>query len=153
MRMVTVRHKPRQKQVYCFSVPSALAPYLGNANGTRGTCITRKGIQPGTIVGDSMEGSEAMRFAKENGAHFPLASITSVRKMLPIDQIRVPGYLLNSRPRAEKLQQRRAEYESTGEFSTAIRIDAMSGELLDGYTAYVAAKQMGLNKLHCWVSM
>lgn len=146
MKAVLVEHTGNGKP-YCFSLPDWFDKDV--PLGTNVVCRTRRGITRGMTVSNVYEGDFAREAAIYNGAKFPLAKIEQVQLCVKPDDIVVPGIFKNSNPSARKLQRRRDEHAKYGKFLTPVVV-SRRGVLQDGYTAYLVAKELGIDFTAWW---
>lgn len=78
-----------------------------------------------------------------SGATFPLRKIVATTVNIALDSIVIPNYMVRSRPSDEKIAKRFMEYYHNKRFNTNVVV-AENGVLVDGYTAYLVAKVLGL---------
>ena len=69
-----------------------------------------------------------------------------IKDEISIDLIKIRSDFERVKPRRDKLKERIAYYEKTGEFYTPIVIDD-ENVLVDGYISYIIAKRYGKNKV------
>lgn len=67
-------------------------------------------------------------------------------RTLPIEEIKVPTAFAQTTPGRNKVEMRKAFYKIAGKFDKEIIVDR-KGYLFDGYSAYIAAKELGLDKV------
>lgn len=70
----------------------------------------------------------------------------AVYHYIPLNSIRIPKYMSRTRPKDEKIAKRFLEFYHTGRFDTNIALDE-NGVLVDGYSAYLVARRIGLSYL------
>lgn len=155
MKVAMVKHSKDGKTLW-FEVPEELEDKIDD--GTRVVCDTVRGQQPGFAVGRPLDSDSVHDIMEKSGAVFPLRKILSVKgagtektegvtlKKVPMENIKVHGYLLSSKPSNSKIAKRFMEYYHTGGFRTRV-IVTERGVLKDGYTAYLAAKTLRLPAL------
>lgn len=67
-------------------------------------------------------------------------------RILPIEDIKIPEAFAQTTPGRNKVEMRKAFYKVAGKFDKEIIVDR-KGCLFDGYSAYIAAKELGLDKV------
>lgn len=67
-------------------------------------------------------------------------------RTLPIEDIKIPEAFAQTTPGRNKVEMRKAFYKVAGKFDKEIIVDR-KGYLFDGYSAYIAAKELGLDKV------
>jgi hypothetical protein len=67
-------------------------------------------------------------------------------RILPIEDIKIPEAFAQTTPRMEKVEKAKAFYGVTRQFDKPVLIDR-NGYIFDGYARFVAAKELGLDKV------
>lgn len=147
MNIILVKH-PDSAKLYCFSVPDHLATSV--RRGSKVICNTARGMKVGIAMTGVITGDGAEDVAKLHCAHFPLAEIDSVLVSIPMDEIEIPDYIAKSIPATEKIAKRLDEYRKRRAFFTTVAINC-EHELIDGYSAYLVAKMLGLKYLPVYI--
>lgn len=142
MNVVLVQHGSQQSKKYCFEVPDSLLSKVQLR--AEVVCDTRRGYTHGHIVSDVADGEAAEHMIAENGATLPLKSIFAVVDNVAIHGIRIPIWMELSKPNQYKIEKRKQELETYGCVRTKVRTDE-NGILQDGYTAYLACKNKGMD--------
>lgn len=143
MKVAMVKHTPCGK-VFWFQIPERLVGKL--KPGSRVACRTARGRRYGTIVAADLEEQDVKEIMLASGATFPLAKIEATTKQILVSIIKIPEYMARTKPSDEKIAKRFLEFYHTGQFNTNIALDD-SGVLVDGYSAYLVAKWLGLPSL------
>lgn len=155
MKVAMVKHHKNGK-TFWFEVPKELEGQI--EDGVCVVCDTVRGKQPGFVVGRPLDSDSVRDIMEKSGAAFPLRMTLSVKstdaakpvdvtlRKIPMEKIKVPGYLLSSKPGNSKIAKRFMEYYHTGGFRTRVIVTGR-GVLKDGYTAYLAAKTLRLPSL------
>ena len=134
MKYALIKHHENSEKSYWFRVPRIIESRI--LVGMEVYCDTKLGCEWGRIVDlkDSVEGIN------------PCKNIMAVKEFIPIFDIKISKRMQRSRPKEDKLVKRREEYKNTGRFNTRIFI-RNDGLLLDGYTAYLVAVELGHSAL------
>ncbi len=140
MNIVFVQHIGSPKE-YCFSVPDHLTGVV--KRGMRVMCKTARGEEIGIVKTGVITGDGAADIAKLHGAHFPLAEIDAAYASIPMDRIKISARMRDTIPATEKITQRIEEYKKDHAFHTGVALNS-AGELVDGYSAYLVARMLGL---------
>lgn len=143
MKVAMVKHTPCGK-VFWFQIPEHLVGKL--EPGSRVACHTMRGRQYGTIVAADLNERDVKEIMLASGATFPLAKIEAAARQVLVNDIKIPEYMARTKPSDEKIAKRFLEFYHTGQFNTNIALDD-SGVLVDGYSAYLVAKWLGLPSL------
>lgn len=155
MNIVGVKHKPKDK-IYWFEAPHDKIEFEGISLGDSCMCLTKKGHQVGWIVAkiEDATGDEVKAITRRS----ELSHILGVWKNVQINDIKIPEDFTKTTPRRSKITLRREEFLMNGSFGTNVTIkynsvyrDTISHPLLvDGYTAYLVAKELGHKTLRCY---
>lgn len=143
MKLVAVRHQPNHINVWWFSVSDKLCDKV--TVGSNVLCLTKNGPSEGEVLG-ILECESQTEAALVTGNCCKLKPVIAVNTDLEIDKIKIPERFSDSMPSSEKILRRIEDLSTTGKFNTPV-IFSSSGELKDGYTAYIAAKLLGLTTL------
>lgn len=143
MKVAMVKHSPNGK-VFWFETPKYLEGLL--TTGSRVACDTNRGRQYGVIVGANLDEKDVLEVMTASGATLPLRKIIATARMVPIDKIKIPEYMKRTKPRDEKIAKRFLEFYHTGQFDTNVALSD-DGTLVDGYSAYLVARTVGLSLL------
>lgn len=141
MKVALVKHTPAG-QVFWFGIPEHLVNDVHP--GSRVACDTARGRKFGVVVGSPLNEEDVKEVAIASGAVFPLRQISAVATKVPMQNIKIPGYMARANPRDEKISKRFLEVYHNGEFNTSIVVNK-SGMLVDGYSAYLVAKKLGFD--------
>lgn len=144
MKAVMVKHTNEGK-VFWFEAPEPLCERI--EPGIQVVCDTVKGRQYGFAVSAPMELDDVRETAAMCGAKFPLRKILAVARPISMDNIKIPDYMKNSPPSDQKIAKRLLEFYHTGQFRTFVSVRP-DGTLIDGYTAYLVAKRMELDRIY-----
>ena len=141
MLYAAVRHHPDQAKLFWFAIPDELIP-VADAGDACLCSTTSYGEQPGKIeaildCSDPSVTRSIIGIPQEK----PIRFLTGVEFCKSLEDIWIPAKFANA-PNPRKLRDREIEYAATGRFDTRVCLDP-NGMLLDGYSAYVAAKKMG----------
>ena len=141
MKYVGVIHKSSPKE-FIFGVPSKFENKI--YPGISVLCKTKRndreyGIVQNIYDADTYQGNS------------PKKQVVAVETLFPIAFITIPEHFSATIPGKSKMDKRRNEYENFGEFRTTIIVNA-AGLLLDGYTAYLVAKEKGLTNLRLFIT-
>lgn len=136
MKYVGVKHKDNQPTVYWFVVPDNIEKYV--SIGTKVVCNTRRGDADGIVV-MLLDGIEQESVKSIIGNHFPLKNIVGVYMDMKLSDIHIPWDTYSSNPSAYKIAKRVLDLYTSSEFNTRV-LFSLSGDLLDGYTAYLVSK-------------
>lgn len=98
------------------------------------------------MVSDILSGIQAEETMADKNATFPLKNILTITTCVDMDKIKIPRYLKQSIPSGEKIAARVNEYKANKRFNTEVRVSE-DGTLEDGYTAYLVAKMLGLDRI------
>lgn len=141
MKVVMVKHTPNGK-VFWFEVPERLADFI--TPGVRVACDTYRGLRYGIAVSVALDATDVKDVMAATGAVKPLRQIVNIAQNIYLGSIKIPSYMAQSHPSDEKIAKRFLElYHHTGDFQTHIVVDK-DYNLVDGYTAYLVAKKMGM---------
>ena len=147
MNVAMIKHKKSDK-IYWFEVPDRIASVV--TPGSLVICDTARGKDFGTVIGSVLDADDVKDIMVTSGARFPLRKIDSINTASPVkvqmDLIKIPSYMARTTPHDEKLAKRFLEIYRTGKFNTDVLIDN-ENTLVDGYSAYLVAKFLGLNFL------
>ncbi len=141
MKVAMVKHTP-VGQVFWFGVPDRFVNDIHP--GSRVACDTVRGRKFGVVVGSPLNEEDAREVAVASGARFPLCQISAVATKVPMQNIKIPKYMARTKPRDEKISKRFMEVYHNGEFNTSVVVNK-NGMLVDGYSAYLVAKKLGLD--------
>ncbi len=141
MKVAMVKHTPAGK-VFWFSVPDRFVNEIHP--GSHVACDTARGRKFGVVVGSPLDEEDARAVAMASGARFPLREISAVATKVPMQNIKIPKYISRTKPRDEKISKRFMEAYHNGEFNTSVVVNK-NGMLMDGYSAYLVAKKLGLD--------
>jgi hypothetical protein len=83
-----------------------------------------------------------LNYAARNGEKMS----TKVIEKIYLDDIKIPENFKRVKPKKDKLKERIAYYEKTGEFFAPIVLNK-DNVLLDGYISYLIAKRYGISKV------
>ena len=122
MNVAMVKHGNSEK-IYWFEVPAHLSDAI--KPGIRVACHTARGRKYGIVVGSVVNKADVHELMVASGATFPLRQIVATTAS------------------DEKIAKRFMEYYHNKKFNTNVLV-ADNGLLLDGYTAYLVAKVLGL---------
>lgn len=148
MNVVLVQHRNGERQKkYCFEIDDSLASLV--SPGTEVVCETLRGRQIGTAVSEVMTGHKAMELLDTPGVTLPLKRIAAVTSVVDISDVLVPIQFELSNPSKVKIRERKQELKTCGYVRTKMIVK--DGLLVDGYMAYLAAKELGMNKIHILV--
>jgi len=148
--VVEVKHHPRAKKTYCFAVPASLAFMI--VPGTRLEVDTCQGKALAIAVGQaSCDPEKVKEMTDRTGATGALRPVTAVHAWANPRSIDVPAKFLMTPPSRRKIRTREQEYALCGSFQTRIEVTKLWHTLTDGYSAYVAAKRLGLTAIPIWV--
>lgn len=148
--VVEVKHHPRAKKTYCFAVPTSLAYYI--VPGTRLEVDTRQGKAFAIATGRaSCDPEKVKEMTNRTGATEALRPVTAIHTLVDPRSIDVPAKFLMTPPSWGKIRAREREYARCGSFQTRIEIAGLWLTLMDGYSAYVVAKRLGLTAISVWV--
>lgn len=118
---------------------SAGGIYPGRGVGVRlGSCLHMGVVSTNVISGD---GLEEMLLTVD--PQFPRVRLEFLVLKYPLKGLVVPNPMIYSEVSEDILEERRREYKANGAFSTRVLVDD-DNELLDGYSAYLVAKELGL---------
>lgn len=147
MKYCGVRHG-KNKKVYYFKIPNNIT---GVKVGSRVLCDTSIGEEVGKVVTITEAESDAA-LKSVIGSNKPIRGILAVcNEYYDINKIKIPSRFSATTPSTEKLIRRVNEYGKFKKFRTMICVDS-NGVLRDGYSAYLAAKFLGLKVLEpCYV--
>ena len=140
MNVAMVKHGNSEK-IYWFEVPARLSDAI--KPGIRVACHTARGRKYGIVVGSVVNKADVHELMVASGATFPLRQIVATTADIALDSIAIPDYMKHSKPSDEKIAKRFMEYYHNKKFNTNVLV-ADNGLLLDGYTAYLVAKVLGL---------
>lgn len=143
MKVAMVKHTPAG-QVFWFGVPDRFVNDIHP--GSRVACDTAWGQNLGVVVGSPLNEKDVKAIAIASGAKFPLRQIVAVATPVPMQDIKISKYMSCTKPRDEKISKRFLEVYHNGEFNTSVVI-GKDGVLVDGYSAYLVAKELGLDSI------
>lgn len=147
MNVVLVQHGDRPKK-YCFEIDDSLVQHA--SPGTTVICDTRRGHGTGKIVSEVMTGDKATEALNTPGITFPLKKVLAITKIVDISNVLIPIQFELSNPSKVKILERKQELKTLGYVRTNIVIK--DEVLTDGYTAYLAGKELGMSKIHVRLS-
>lgn len=143
MKVAMVKHKPYGK-VFWFQIPDHLIGKL--RPGSRVACNTARGRRYGIVVAADIDEQDVKEVMLASGATLPLSMIEATTQQVLVSGIKIPEYMAHTKPSDEKIAKRFLEFYHTGQFDTNIALDG-NGVLVDGYSAYLVAKRVGLSSL------
>lgn len=129
-------------RIFWFKVPKSLSDRIAVQG--KVICETKYGFQPGDVV-ELISCKERSEIKRSTGIT-PSKSVVGVNTSIDIDKVIIPSAFSNTVPSPEKIANREAEYKLFGKFLTKIEF-SRGGYLIDGYTAYLAAKKLGVKEL------
>lgn len=129
-------------RVFWFKVPKSLSGRIAVQG--RVICKTKYGFQPGDVV--ELISCKGQSEIKQITGITPSRSVVGVKTSIKTDKVKITSAFLNTVPSPEKIANREAEYKLFGKFLTKVEF-SRSGYLIDGYTAYLAAKKLGVKEL------
>ncbi len=148
--VVEVKHHPNAKKTYCFAVPACFA--FNILPGTLLEVDTCKGKTLATAVSRATcDPGKMKEMMARTGAREPLRPVTAVQGWANPRSIDIPAHFLMAPPSHGKLRLREQEYRQDGAFHTRIEVTHIWHTLRDGYSAYVAAKRLGLAAIPVWI--
>lgn len=149
MNVVLVQHRDdwKKQKKYCFEIDDPLARLV--SPGAEVVCETRRGRQSGTVVSEVMTGDKAVEALNTPGVTLPLKRIMAVTFVVDISNVLIPIQFELSSPSEAKIRERKQELKTCGYVRTKVIVK--DGLLIDGYTAYLAAKELGMDKIHILV--
>ena len=143
MKVAMVKHTPAG-QVFWFGVPDRFADSI--RPGSHVACDTSRGRKYGVVVGSPLDEKDVKTVAMASGASFPLRQIIAVAAPMSVESIKIPEYMTRTKPSDAKIAKRFMEVYHNGDFNTSVVVNE-DGVLLDGYSAYLVAKQLGHNTI------
>ena len=143
MKVAMVKHSPQGK-IFWFEIPEELEGLL--TVGSRVACDTHRGRQYGIVVAADLDAKDVETVMVASGAVYPLRKIVATTHMVLMDAVKIPKYMKNTKPSDEKIAKRFLEFYHAGQFNTNIALDD-NGVLVDGYSAYLVARKIGLQFL------
>lgn len=144
MTCVEVKHKPSHTKRWWFAVPEFAKNNISTGDSV--ICDTRKGKNNGVVCAVARDISSKFAMHLSNG--HKLRNIVGIERSINVDELSIPKSIQEFGINQEKVEKQIELFQEIGMFKTRI-VANKHNVLIDGFSAYEAAKRLGVKTLKC----